>query len=318
MAVARKVLISIPENPVPEGGEVSILVAQDGIEIRAAHWPAPNPERARGTVVVFNGRTEFIEKYFEVIEELRSRNFAVATLDWRGQGLSTRLLTNRQKGFVGDFSQFVGDADLFIRSIVKGKMPEPYFLMAHSMGGNIALRYLGEHPDVFQKAVLCAPMTGLEVGGTPLFIVRFLSTALDAMGLGTAFALGQGKDDPDASTFEDNTVTSDEKRFSRNLNVVKQDRDLILGGVTWHWLRQAFRSIDIVTSQSFLDKVTCPILLLTATDEHFVAPSSHDVIAKRAKSVTHVVFEGARHEILQEQDKFRNSLWENFDAFMSD
>ena len=35
-----------------------------------------------------------IEKYFEVVGELRRRGFAVAVLDWRGQGGSSRLLRN--------------------------------------------------------------------------------------------------------------------------------------------------------------------------------------------------------------------------------
>ena len=46
----------------------------------------------RGTVVVLGGRAEFIEKYFEVIGELLARDFAVAALDWRGQGGSARRL----------------------------------------------------------------------------------------------------------------------------------------------------------------------------------------------------------------------------------
>ena len=57
----------------------------------------------RGTVAILGGRGEFIEKYFEVAEDLLSRGLAVATMDWRGQGGSERPLRNARKGHVDDF-----------------------------------------------------------------------------------------------------------------------------------------------------------------------------------------------------------------------
>ena len=61
---------------------------------------APPPGR-KGTVCVFPGRAEFIEKYFEVVRDLRARGFAVATIDWRGQGLSDRALPNAARAMWG-------------------------------------------------------------------------------------------------------------------------------------------------------------------------------------------------------------------------
>jgi len=57
-----------------------------------------NAKDGKGTVCVFGGRGEFIEKYFETIGELRRRGFAVATMDWRGQGRSSRQLPDARKG----------------------------------------------------------------------------------------------------------------------------------------------------------------------------------------------------------------------------
>src|SRR5215207_6507235 len=96
-------LISIPANPAPEDVVTGMLKARDGVSIRFARWPPP-PGR-KGTVCLFQGRAEFIEKYFETVRDLRARGFAVATLDWRGQGLSERALRNRRKGYVRTFSQ---------------------------------------------------------------------------------------------------------------------------------------------------------------------------------------------------------------------
>src|ERR1700741_82565 len=82
-----------------------------GASLRAARFePAPDVP-ARGVCVLLNGQTEFIEKYFEVIDELRSRGFAVAALDWRGQGGSVRLIPEAPlKGHIHDFTEY--DADL--------------------------------------------------------------------------------------------------------------------------------------------------------------------------------------------------------------
>src|ERR1700758_3643578 len=80
-----------------------------GATLRAARFaPAPDVP-AQGVCVLLNGQTEFIEKYFEVIDELRGRGFSVATMDWRGQGDSSRLTQDSRKSFVGDFSEYDDD-----------------------------------------------------------------------------------------------------------------------------------------------------------------------------------------------------------------
>ncbi len=57
-----------------------------GARLRAARFAAAPDVPYRGVCVLLNGQTEFIEKYFEVIDELRGRGFAVATMDWRRPG----------------------------------------------------------------------------------------------------------------------------------------------------------------------------------------------------------------------------------------
>jgi lysophospholipase len=66
-------------------GQAEWFEGSDGLRLRAALFPAENP---RGSVVLSGGRTEFIEKYLEVIGEFVGRGFTVLTHDWRGQGLS--------------------------------------------------------------------------------------------------------------------------------------------------------------------------------------------------------------------------------------
>src|SRR6476661_11087294 len=100
-------LVSIPANPVPDGVVAGGIKTSDGVNLRFARW-APPPGR-KGTVVVMQGRAEFIEKYFETVRDLRARGFAVATFDWRGQGLSDRALSDRRKGHVRNFNEYAND-----------------------------------------------------------------------------------------------------------------------------------------------------------------------------------------------------------------
>src|SRR5712671_1251920 len=131
-------LISIPANPVPEDAVTRTVTTPDGVELRFARW-APPPGR-KGTVCVFPGRAEFIEKYFETVRDLRARGFAVAVLDWRGQGLSDRALADARKGHVDDFSQYDSDLASFMQQVVLPDCPPPVFAVGHSMGASVLIR----------------------------------------------------------------------------------------------------------------------------------------------------------------------------------
>ena len=128
-------LVSIPANPVPEDVVSGTIKTPDGAELRFARW-AP-PAGRKGTVCVFTGRSEQIEKYFETVRDLRERGFAVAMIDWRGQGHSSRRLRDPRKGYVRDFSDFEIDVETFVQQVVLPDCPPPYFALAHSMGGAV-------------------------------------------------------------------------------------------------------------------------------------------------------------------------------------
>ena len=142
-------LVSIPANPVPDGVVTGAIETSDGVTLRFARW-APPPGR-KGTVVVMQGRAEFIEKYFETVRDLHARGFAVATFDWRGQGLSDRRLSDRHKGYVRNFSHYITDLEAIMQQVVMPDCPPPYFALAHSMGGAVAIRACHEGSRWFER-----------------------------------------------------------------------------------------------------------------------------------------------------------------------
>src|SRR4029079_3583039 len=109
-------LVSIPANPVPDHVVSGAIKTPHGVNLRFARWDPP-PGR-KGTVVVLQGRAEFIEKYFETVRDLRARGFAVATFDWRGQGLSDRRLSDRHKGYVRNFANYITDLEAMMEQVV--------------------------------------------------------------------------------------------------------------------------------------------------------------------------------------------------------
>src|SRR5262249_6793367 len=127
-----------------------------GASLRAARFPAAPDVAARGVCVLLNGQTEFIEKYFEGIHELPARGFSVATMDWRGQGASTRMTEDSRKSFVGDFSEYDNDLDTLLNWIVSPMLAEGEkpVALAHSMGAHILLRHLVHKPASFAACVL--------------------------------------------------------------------------------------------------------------------------------------------------------------------
>lgn len=117
----------------PEGAVCGVVTASDGIRLRVARWK-PEGGGLYGTVCVFPGRTEKIEKYFETVRDLLDRGFAVVALDWRGQGGSQRLLANPMKGHIKDFADYQLDLDALLSQAV---LPDMVLLaLAAEKGAN--------------------------------------------------------------------------------------------------------------------------------------------------------------------------------------
>src|SRR5215467_4510041 len=200
-------LVSIPANPVPDGAVSGVVKTPDGASLRFARWPAP-PSSRKGTVCLFQGRIEFIEKYFEVVRDLTARGFAVATLDWRGQGLSNRMLRDPRKGHIANFSAYDTDLETFMREVVLPDCPPPLFALANSMGATVMLRASAQGHRWFDRMVLCAPM--IKLINVPLLpVMPAVARTWRLTGFGGSFIPGGGPACSASAPFPDNPVTSD-------------------------------------------------------------------------------------------------------------
>jgi lysophospholipase len=306
-------LISIPANPVPGGAVTGMLKTPDGMSVRFARWPPP-PGR-KGTVCIFQGRTEFIEKYFEVARELHARGFAVAALDWRGQGLSERMLRDSRKGHVTNFAKYEIDLETFMAEVVLPDCPPPLFALAHSMGASILLRAVARGRRWFDRMVLCAPMiklTNIRMLPTVPPLVRMMRL----VGLGGLYVPGGGPMSPATMPFLNNPVTSDPVRHARTAAILDAAPELAVGAPTVAWLDAALRVMAELSNPSFPAKLRQPFLILACGRDRLVSTLAIEEFGSRLRAGPPLVIPGAMHELMMEQDAFRMQFWAAFDAYV--
>jgi lysophospholipase len=264
---------------------------------------------------VFQGRAEFIEKYFETVRDLRARGFAVATLDWRGQGLSDRVLGDRQKGYVRDFYQYGIDLDTFMDQVVLPDCPPPIYAIGHSMGGAILLRACHDGRRWFDRIVLSAPMIDLPKKSQSTF-ARPALKLMKLLGRRSAYIPGADDQPIARQKFLGNVLTSDPVRFARNVAILEAEPALGLGGPTVGWADAALRAMKKFSSPSYPAALRQPILIAAAGHDQVVSTTAIENFAGNLLAGAHLILAGAKHEILQEQDQYRGQFWAAFDAFV--
>ena len=310
-------LISLYKNPIPEGAASGHVKVDDRVFLRYARW-APTTDYVRGTVVLVQGRSEYIEKYFETVSDLRRRGFWVATFDWRGQGGSSRDLKNPNKGHIWDFAQYDYDLQCFMHQVVFPDCPSPYYALGHSMGGHNLLRHAGVGLCQFERMVLSAPMLGLsrEILGMPREFISIAATLAGWFGLGEKYVPGGSDKNLNQRPFKGNKLTRDQERFTRNQKVLTAEPKLSIGSPTFAWLLAALRSTSWVMQPSFGASIKIPVLLIGAGSDRIVSNIATREFAERVKNGRNIIIPNARHEILQESDSIREQFWAGFDAFI--
>jgi len=310
-------LVSLAKNPVPSGAVAGLFEGYDGAPLRYARWEATTSPR-RGTVCLLQGRGEFIEKYFEVIADLRRRGFAIATMDWRGQGGSHRELADPMKGHIEDFIEYDKDLLRFMKDVVLPDCPPPFIALAHSMGGTVLLRNAAEPGSWFERGVLSAPMIALDPNkiGFSLATVRTYAEVAAVCGMSTNFVRGGLRTPIQLEAFEGNPLTADKERWMRARSVLEVSPRIGLGSPTIGWLRAAFRAMAPFADPGFAKRIRVPLLLMAAGQDTIVSTRAIEEFGVRRKVGRTILIPQARHEILQDTDAVRQRFWSAFDAYL--
>lgn len=301
-------------NPRPENAAGGFFTTRDRKKIRYGLFGAV-ARPMRGTVVLLPGRNECIEKYFETIRDLAARGLGVATLDWRGQGGSDRLIRDRQRGYVRSFRDYTADLEQFFEEIVLPDCRGPYYILAHSAGAVITLLAAPSMVNRVRRMVLIAPFLTLPDLPVSISTVRRVCSFFCALGLGRLYA-AWGPRPRDTLPFEANKVTSDPQRYRRNTRIYEEYPQLALGGPTIRWLQAAAKASEAISDPDFMARVQVPLLIIAAGADQVVSTRAVEAYARSLRLGSMLMIDGAKHEILQEADLYREQFLAAFDAFV--
>ena len=304
-------LLDLAANPCPAGAQPCMVTTADGLCLRAASWQPQKHQR--GTILMLQGRAEFIEKYFETITRFLDLGFAVICFDWRGQGGSDRLLNDPMKGHIERFEDYQKDLHA-IRSHYAGLLQKPVLAFAHSMGGMVLLRALQQMPDLARAAVLTAPMLDIQLLRQQAWLKKVITTCC-WFGLKSHYPPLHRSQSPLAMKFERNPLTRNRSRFERNQMVLRTRPDLALGMPTLGWLQEAMRVIDDLPQVITALKQQGPrhLLVVAPQQDRVTATDATRLFCRALDNAHFLEIEDIEHEVLMENDAVRAQFWHAFE-----
>ncbi|SNR55820.1 alpha/beta fold hydrolase [Puniceibacterium sediminis] len=284
----------------PAGAAAFWVHADDGVRLRVAHYPSVGT--SRGTILLFPGRTEYVEKYGRTAVDFSRAGYDILTIDWRGQGLADRLLGDANVGHVTYFIDYQRDVAAMITAAGALNLPRRMHLIAHSMGGCIGLRAVMDGLPV-ASCVFTGPMWGIRIAPPIRPAAWALGWGCGRIGLGHVYAPGTKPTSYVTSEpFKGNLLTSDAEMYAYMRGQLAANPQLALGGPSMRWLHQALQECRVLNRRPSPD---LPCLTLVGTNERIVdVPRIHDRMARWPQGTLEIV-EGGEHEVLMEGPAIR-------------
>ena len=263
------------------------------VERDEGYWPAVDNEHLywqawfsgdkkaspRATVALMHGYGEHSSRYDHVAVALVRAGFNVIAFDARGHGRSTGT-----RGYVERFARYVDDMAVLKRRALDRWPETPLFVLGHSNGGLIALRYALRKPDGIEGFLISSPLCGLAMKVPPpkKALAKLTSRLVPKLALPSGLT-------PDM--------------VSAITEVVDNYRDdpLVFDIATTRWFAEATDAMeDLYRRASDLDQ---PFLFMVAGADRIVCSHTTENLFHRLGSLDREleVFPELNHEILNEQ-----------------
>lgn len=295
----------------PEGGVLDQWIAPDGWKHRVFRMG----DGARGQLLMLAGRGDMIEKYLEIIAYFAANGWAVTAFDWRGQGGSGRTVADPTVGHMADFGQWITDLGDFAQNW-QAQGAGPHVMLAHSMGGFLALRAMVEGAIRPDAAVLTAPMLGLNGGSIPGWLVHIIIAVMMRLAGPTGAAWTQNETSAARLRARQRRLTHSLSRHEDELYWRRTAPEVSLGPPSWAWLDQAYRATDALLRGPALGQMDIPTLIIGTDADQLVSPGAiREVAARLPDAQLHMYGAEAAHEILRETDAVRLDALARIDAF---
>lgn len=305
---------TINRRAIPANAVESMWHAGDGWAIRRIDWQGATTPR--GSILFLPGRGDHYEKYLETLAHYAAGGWRVTAIDWRGQGASGRLLDDPEVGHIDDFGTWVSDLRGFW-SNWKQQTPAPHVVMAHSMGGHLAMRALAEKAIDPDAVVMSAPMLGIQTGGLPLALNHAFAKLMVRLGKAETPAWKVSEKPLSPLSMRGKMLTHDDDRYEDEVAWWTIRPEVKLGPPSWLWVERAIASIRGLEQPGLLEAIKTPVLLLATTGDQLVSTPRVIADSKRLPHAETLIFgKEAAHELLREADPVRDRCLARIDAFL--
>jgi lysophospholipase len=296
----------------------------DGHAVRRIDWPGAlagdgKKQGARGSILFFPGRGDHYEKYLESLEEWHRAGWRVTASDWRGQAGSGRLGKDAVTGHIEDFSVWVDDlAHMWQRWSAEMRDDQaPRILVAHSMGGHLALRALIERRIAPDAVVLSAPMLGFQTPPVPLPMLHGVARMMNMLGDPARQAWKWSEKPGETPAGREMLLTHDRDRYGDEQWWRDARPELVMGPASWRWVERGYESMRRLEAPGAMEQVEVPVLILSTRIDRLVSHAANVRAAQRLPNGELVEFgEEAHHEILREVDEVRARAMDEVARFL--
>ena len=295
----------------PKGIKSYFVNMDDGIKIRVCHW-LQQGEKSTGTIFLQQGHNEFIEKYYETIQEFIDRGYSVICFDWRGQGMSERMIDDINKSFITDFKKHDKDLEKILEEIIEPFFPKPIIGIGHSMGGCLMLSAFHNHPTKFGYGILSAPMLGFKNES----FLRTASSIMNFLKKDTDYLIGSKPNMGIETPFAENDLTTDKDRYKRTQMLVRKMPSVRLWGVTNSFAKAVNKRFKLIRTKKWAEKIKIKILIINNINDKVVCSNKINEMQKRLENSQIIEFKETQHEIFMEKDEFRLKLWDKIEKFL--
>jgi alpha-beta hydrolase superfamily lysophospholipase len=131
------------------------LNTADGLSLAGRAWM---PETPHAIIALVHGIAEHSGRYAFLAERANQRGLGVVSVDLRGHGRSPG-----ERSYVERFDDYLLDVDALLAKATELAAGRPVFLMGHSMGGAIALRWVAQRRQAVAGLILSS--AALKIGG---------------------------------------------------------------------------------------------------------------------------------------------------------
>lgn len=298
--------------------EYKTLETVDLIPLRIAKWATPHQKK--GTIVFMEGMGGFVESYEKFCCWFVDQGYDVLTFDWRGQGASGRVTLKETLLHIESFDDYIHDLE-DILEFHEEETTTPLIFVASSMGGNIALRYIDENPEMVDGLILLSPMVDINTAPYPYPIARGIANIAYQLGAGENFVFGYNKFSLESCLERyDPTKNGEQKQYIHDCNTLHQQPNMAVGGPSFNWLLSAFQSCDELKECEFSSLFHIPILMVSVERDHLVDTQAQIELCKRISSCRQILYDDERthHNLVHDHESVFERLTGDIKEFLKD